>query len=200
MEAIQDDFDASVLRTFSLDVWDGSQAQCDLFQELSGTSFPVLMNAGYLREDDQYGTGHRAIFVIDGNGTVVYSYRGPVDPPAITAAIEAAVADLGSEIAVGDLPGAAALLGANYPNPFNPATSIPYEVPAGRGSSQVRLDVVDLQGRVVRTLVADSRPTGRYVAVFDGLDRRGTQLPSGSYLARLKVGGAETSRVMTLVK
>ncbi|NIA26909.1 MAG: nodulation protein NfeD [Desulfobulbaceae bacterium] len=91
-------------------------------------------------------------------------------------------------------------LGGNYPNPFNPATSIPYEVPAGRGSSQVRLDVVDLQGRVVRTLVADSRPTGRYVAVFDGLDRRGTQLPSGSYLARLKVGGAETSRVMTLVK
>ena len=168
MEAIHDDFDSSVLRTFSLDVWDGSQAQCDLFQDLSGTSFPVLMNASYLIADDQYGGGHRAIFVIDGDGTVVYSYRGPVTPEPIIAAIEAAIADLGSETAVGDLPGPETLLGANYPNPFNPATSIPYEVPTGHDGSQVRLDVVDLQGRVVRTLVAESRPAGQHLAFLMG--------------------------------
>jgi len=38
------------------------------------------------------------------------------------------------------------------------------------------------------------------VVVFNGLDHRGNQLPSGSYLARLRVDGAETARIMTLVK
>ena len=191
-------FDPAQLRAFSLDVWDGSDAQADLFQNVSDTSFPVLLNASGLQADDQYDTGRHTIFVIDGDGIV--RYRGSVNVAAASAAIAEAIDNLGGGTAVGDTPGAANLLGANYPNPFNPVTSIPYEVPAGRDGAQVRLDVVNLRGQVVRTLVTESLPAGRHTAVFNGVDDRGNQLPSGSYLARLQMDGVETSRVMTLVK
>lgn len=198
MEAIYQTFDPAQLRAFSLDVWDGGDSQADLFQNASGTSFPVLLNAGYLQAPDQYDTGRHTIFIIDGDGIV--QYRGSVNAGNIIPVIEEAIGNLGSGTAVGDVPGLEALLGANYPNPFNPSTRIPFEVPAARDGASVQLDVLDLRGRVVRSLVASALPAGRHEVVFDGLDRQGNQLPSGSYLARLRLDGAETARVMTLVK
>ncbi len=192
-------FDPAQLRAFSPDVWNGSDAQCDLFQTLSETTFPVLLNAEFLMAPDQYNTGRHRVFVIDGEGIV--RYRGPVNVSVIAPIVEEAIGNLGGGTAVGDTPIAAALLGANYPNPFNPSTRIPYEVPVDLDGARTRLEVVNLRGQVVRTLVAaGSLPAGRYTAVFDGLDDRGNQLPSGSYLARLRVDEAELSRVMTLVK
>jgi hypothetical protein len=198
VEAIYQLFDPAQVRAFSLDVWDGSEPQADLFQNASGTSFPVLLNASYLQDDELYDTGRHTVFVVDGEGIV--RYRGPVDPDAITPIVEEAVGNLGGGTAVGDVPGVGAFLGANYPNPFNPVTRIPYEVPLERDGASVQLDVLDLRGRVVRTLVSGAMPAGGHEVVFDGLDRQGNQLPSGTYLARLRVDGASTARVMTLVK
>jgi hypothetical protein len=81
----------------------------------------------------------------------------------------------------------------NYPNPFNPGTVIEYRVPDGR--HEVRLDVIDAYGRVVRTLVDDARSGGLYRAAFDAAD-----LPSGTYLARLRSGGVSVMHRMVLVK
>lgn len=195
MEAIYQSHDPEKVRFFAADFWNGTPTQCDFFQTVSGISFPVLCNAGDLGDPDMYNCSYHYVFVIDGDGIVVY--RGSVNPAAISAVVDDAVARLDTQVSVGDTPEARALLGANYPNPFNPTTSVPFVVPA---DGQVSLDIVDLRGRVVRNLVSASRSAGDHVAVFDGRGQDGQVLPSGSYLARLRVAGVETSRVMTLVK
>ena len=91
----------------------------------------------------------------------------------------------------GELPVAVELLG-NYPNPFNPETTIRYALPQ---AGKVRLAVYDLLGHEVAVLVDGSRSAGHHTVRFDGDD-----LPSGSYVYRLQVGEEVVSRTMTLVK
>jgi hypothetical protein len=87
----------------------------------------------------------------------------------------------------------------NYPNPFNPKTTIDYVVPDAGGA--VRLGVYDLSGRLVRMLVDGEQPAGRHVAVWDGCDDRGRELASGVYFYRLAIGGGyRTERKMVLLK
>lgn len=81
----------------------------------------------------------------------------------------------------------------NYPNPFNPGTVIEYRVPDGL--HEVRLDVIDAYGRVVRMLVDEVRPGGMYRQSFDA-----DGLPSGTYIARLRSGTVVRMHRMVLVK
>ena len=85
-----------------------------------------------------------------------------------------------------------AILG-NYPNPFNPGTVIEYMLPVGQ--HQVRLDVVDAAGRVLRTLVDEARVGGVQRVHFDA-----SGMPSGVYTVRLQSGAAVRTHQMTLVK
>jgi len=197
LEALYQSFDPEKVRFLSCDFWNGSDAQCDLFQNVSGTSYPVLLNASGLGAPGEFNCSYHYVFVIDGDGIV--AYRGSVNIPALEIVIEDAVTRL-SQVAVGDTPRSDLQLGANYPNPFNPSTTIPYLVPDGRDGARVNLDVLDLRGRIVRSLVAANHAAGSYEATFDGRNDRGDVLPSGSYLARLRVDGQESARVMTLVK
>ncbi|MBE0566974.1 MAG: T9SS type A sorting domain-containing protein, partial [Krumholzibacteria bacterium] len=98
-----------------------------------------------------------------------------------------------------DLPGPAPsiFLEQNVPNPLNPATVIAFSVPR---EGAVRLQVFDLQGRVVRTLVDGVRSAGRHEVSWDGRDERGGQAASGTYLYRLVAAGEVTGRKLTLVK
>lgn len=80
----------------------------------------------------------------------------------------------------------------NYPNPFNPATVIRYQLPR---ASQVRLEVFDLNGRAVATLVEARQPAGTYSVNFDG-----SELSSGVYMYRLQAGDAVFTRKLTLIK
>ena len=182
----------------SCDFWNGTDAQCDLFQVVSGTTFPVLLNALPLGAPDMFNCSYQYVIIVDGDGVV--QYRGATDFSVIEAVLTTAVERLNAEVAVGDTPGAAPLLGANYPNPFNPSTRIPFEVPLASNGASVQLEILDLHGRVVRTLISGSRPEGHHVAEFDGLDTAGNTLPSGSYLARLRIGDVVETRTMTLVK
>ncbi|MEE9162770.1 MAG: Ig-like domain-containing protein, partial [Candidatus Neomarinimicrobiota bacterium] len=89
------------------------------------------------------------------------------------------------------------VLHPNYPNPFNPATTIGYEVPQ-RGP--VELVVYDLLGRPVRTLVQATVEPGRYRALWDGHDEAGQPVASGLYIARLEAGGFSIARKLVLAK
>jgi hypothetical protein len=192
-------YDPEKVRFFSCDFWNGSQAQCDLYQDLSGTDFPVLMNASGLGDPDQYDCGYHYVFVIDSNGIV--AYRGSLNLAALELVLDDAVARIDEqEVSVDDVPGATPRLGAPYPNPFNPTTRIPFHVPAALDGATVELAVLDLRGRVLRTLVSSSRAAGDHVVTFDGRDDGGRNLSSGAYLARLRLAGQETMRVMSLVK
>lgn len=80
----------------------------------------------------------------------------------------------------------------NYPNPFNPVTNIQYTISE---HSNVTLEVYDVLGRHVTTLVNEVQSPGRYEVSFDGSD-----LSSGSYIYRLQAGGHVESRTMMLLK
>jgi hypothetical protein len=83
-------------------------------------------------------------------------------------------------------------LEANYPNPFNPATTIRYALPE---QAQVTLVVYDAMGREVRRLVDGLQGAGVHEVTFDA-----ASLPSGVYIYRLEAGSFQQVRSMTLVK
>ncbi|MBU1676193.1 hypothetical protein KKA85_10480 [bacterium] len=86
----------------------------------------------------------------------------------------------------------------NVPNPFNPRTEIKYYVLADGG--QVRLDIFDVMGRRVRTLVDGFVSGGTQTAVWDGLDDDGLALPTGVYFANLYTDGAHKTVKMVLLR
>lgn len=92
---------------------------------------------------------------------------------------------------IDDLPNAFSLE-ANYPNPFNPATTIRYALPE---ATQIKLEVFDLTGRSVSILVDQTQAAGSYAIRFDATD-----LPSGTYLYRIEAGAFTSTQKMTLVK
>lgn len=92
------------------------------------------------------------------------------------------------------------LLEQNYPNPFNAGTTIPLQI-AGDASRMVCLEIFDVLGRSVRTLMSESASAGNHSLFWDGRDDRGSIVSSGVYFARLRVDGqAQQVRSMVLIK
>ena len=88
-------------------------------------------------------------------------------------------------------------LANNYPNPFNPATTIKYALPQ---AADVELTVYNVLGQPVRTLVAEHQNAGRYVVEWDAANDSGHSLSSGMYFYRLEAGGEfrETKKMLLL--
>ena len=88
-------------------------------------------------------------------------------------------------------------LASNYPNPFNPATTIKYSLPQ---AADVELTVYNVLGQPVRTLVAEHQSAGRYVVEWDATNDSGHSLSSGMYFYRLAAGGEflETKKMLLL--
>ena len=87
-------------------------------------------------------------------------------------------------------------LGQNYPNPFNPSTIIPYQIPA---SAHVRLEVFNMLGQHLATLVDGERSAGVHTAQWNGTDAAGRAVGAGVYIYRLSGGGLTVSQRMVLV-
>lgn len=152
--------------------------------------------ANGIRHD--YDATYNWYFVIGGDDVI--TYRGQWDDAAIRQAIDDALANLGVS-ATGDVPAASATLGAAFPNPFNPRTSIPFELAPGQGDVDVRLEILDVRGRLVRTVLDGRRAAGqRHLADWDGTDDAGRTMPSGVYMTRLLADGVSSSRLVTLMK
>jgi hypothetical protein len=88
---------------------------------------------------------------------------------------------------------------SSIPNPFAVSTTITYGIPAGADNARVTLKVYDITGRLVRTLVNSSRPSGLHHVTWDGRDRKGRRVASGIYFCRLATGRqAVTERIVLL--
>ena len=83
-------------------------------------------------------------------------------------------------------------LDQNFPNPFNPRTTIPYAVPE---TGQVELTVYDLLGRRVKTLVNEVKSPGRYEISFEA-----DNLPSGMYMYALETSNTRLTKSLVLLK
>ena len=84
----------------------------------------------------------------------------------------------------------------NYPNPFNPSTIIPYQLPA---PTHVRLEVFNVLGQHVATLVDREQPAGRHTATWHGTDAAGRAVAAGLYLYRIRGTKSSETRRMVLV-
>ena len=118
------------------------------------------------------------------------------NPGGASAALADAFTITGGPTAAGDSPRQFALL-PNYPNPFNPATTIRYQIAS---QEHVQLRVYDVNGALVRTLVNESRAAGAYSLEWNGTDDKGSPVSSGVYFYKLTAGGFSDVRKMTLVK
>jgi hypothetical protein len=92
---------------------------------------------------------------------------------------------------------AAVTMSQNHPNPFNPSTTIGFEL-ARAGS--VTISVYDATGAFVATIANDRYPAGPHDARWNGTDANGTRVASGLYFYRLVSNGVELTRKMTLLK
>jgi hypothetical protein len=94
------------------------------------------------------------------------------------------------------LPGSLKVL-RNYPNPFNPSTTIEYSVPS---LGIVTLEVFNITGQKVHTLFSGQLPAGVYSIVWEGKNENGTPAPSGIYFSRLTMGEMVSTYRMLLLK
>ncbi len=88
-------------------------------------------------------------------------------------------------------------LSQNHPNPFNPITTIRFAIPQ---AGNVQLEVLNVIGQRVRTLVDETKPAGTHEVQWDGRDSNGNAVSSGVYLYRIKVGEFTATKKMVLMK
>ena len=88
-------------------------------------------------------------------------------------------------------------LNSNYPNPFNPYTTIDYSIP---NETIVKINIFNINGQLVRTLVDKMQAAGKYQIIWDSKNNNGQDLPSGMYTYQIKAGAFSKTNKMVLIK
>ncbi len=96
-----------------------------------------------------------------------------------------------------DLPAKSGAAMYNYPNPFNPSTTISFHIPI---SSHVSLSVYNIRGQKVAQLINENMPLGLHKVVWDGKDNNKQAVGSGVYFVKLETGNETSTRKMILIK
>ena len=164
-------------------------------------------NARFLiyRNDD-------VIAMIDGAGTTTephyYSYCDTDVVPGMTYVYKLGDVSYANELVIHhdhavmitvseqDIPQVFAL-NANYPNPFNPSTMIPFAITS---NENVSLNIYDMNGKLIKTLINGNIPAGYHEILWDGKDNAGKAVNSGMYISRLLAGEQSDSQKMLMVK
>jgi len=123
-------------------------------------------------------------------GAVVLESNAPTGPAFIPVIMNVLDSSTGS----GSMPLKVSLVG-NRPNPFNPSTRLVFTLPA---EGEVTVHVLDLHGRVVRSLYQGILPGGEAGLDWDGRDDQGRPLASGPYIARLRSASRTLTHKMIL--
>jgi hypothetical protein len=88
-------------------------------------------------------------------------------------------------------------LQGNYPNPFNPETTIRYSV---KNPELVKVEIYNVKGQLVRTLVNENKATGNYSVTWNGKDNNGSMVSSGIYYYKMMAGKYSNTRKMIMMK
>ena len=132
--------------------------------------------------------------------TPTESSRVPSNARVTTSDIRNAFLSL--QLRVGDVQPQDTLLAQNFPNPFNPETWIPYQL---NKSTEVKISIYDISGRLVRSLDLGWQPTGSYMtpssaAYWDGRNAVGERVASGIYFYTLQTSDFAATRRMVILK
>jgi hypothetical protein len=148
--------------------------------------------------------GHYYLYLPVGTYSVTASYPGYISQTVEN--VEVIAYDIthltfyleeGSPVDDPQVPVIATALGGNYPNPFNPETTISYGV---KEPGRVKLQIYNIKGQLVRNLVDEEHTAGHYKRLFDGKDNTGRSLASGVYLIRMTAPGYRKASKMMLIK
>jgi flagellar hook capping protein FlgD len=123
-----------------------------------------------------------------------------VEPMGATQSLDYRVPNDGEGVGPGASLPKAFSLAQNHPNPFNPSTTINYQIPDDVGSVQFRLNVYDLRGKMVRTLDQGLKGAGTYSVFWDGTDDHGRKVSSGVYFYRFSSSAYNATRKMIMLK
>ncbi len=85
---------------------------------------------------------------------------------------------------------------SNYPNPFNPSSTISYSIPE---NTNVSLTIFDMQGRVVKNLVHGYKKSGKHSVIWDGKNEIGSTVSSGLYIYVLRTANKAISKKMLMI-
>jgi hypothetical protein len=88
-------------------------------------------------------------------------------------------------------------LAQNFPNPFNPSTTIKFDMKA---KGLVTIRIYNVAGELVRTLVNEARDAGAYSAVWDGRNNIGTDVASGIYFNKMETAGFQATKKLVLLR
>lgn len=150
---------------------DGTDEYTALADEISGGD----LSFSYRDRTVEPGTSYRyRVAYVDGAGAHVLFDTEPVAVPAIPLTLY-----------------------QNWPNPFNPATTVEYYLPA---AAAVRLEIFDVAGHRIRCLVNARQDKGKYSAAWNGADESGRAVAAGIYIYRLSADKATFSRKMILLR
>ncbi len=180
----------------------GAQATEDMYSPLAPVFFWSGIGDGTVQVDlAVLGTG----MTIGGSGEVAVLTFRPLAGGCSLAFLDAVLrgadnedltAELGGLDVKPEVPSVFRLV-QNTPNPFNPVTTVAYDVPR---DSEVSVRVYDVAGRLVRTLVDGVQDAGAHQIVWDGRSDRGESVGSGIYFCVMEAPGFRDSRKMTLLK
>ncbi len=143
--------------------------------------------------DDPYGDGRSMMLTAGGGDTEnAFAWQEPVawrwwyvtDNPST---------DVADDV---QMPLTTELKG-NYPNPFNPTTTIEYDLAQ---TADVKMIVYDAMGREVQTLVNSHKPAGQHTVIWDGLNQSGLRVSSGVYFVKFQANDTNKVRKIMLLK
>lgn len=182
-------------RAVGIDTWNESSGTNTTFRSVTGITYPLLLNGRNVL-NAYYGnfSSYDRSVVIGADGRLLYRGTGFVntDVAAVKAVIEG---ELNRIVGIDDPDGEGPLttrLLAPYPNPFNPTTTLRFEL---MGAEPVRLSVHDVLGREVGVLVQDVRSAGSHTVAWNA-----SGLASGLYLIRMSTRTETFVRAVTLVR
>jgi hypothetical protein len=163
------------------------------YKQFTGVSYPLCIDASATRATYKAYEANDVSMVIDQSGIVRYRGAG-VNTSSIQSWINNLLATDIEEI--NQVPQTSQLY-QNYPNPFNPATNIRFELAE---SQQVTLQIFNIEGRLVKTLIDNQLFAGSHELSWNGLDNRQQPAASGAYYYILKSGDFQSAKRMVLMR
>ena len=176
----------------------GYPYSCEGWANTFGLSYPILDDGDQEGPWRLFGKDTPTTLVLDHNMQVIYHEAGHNDA-ALRTVIDSALTAMDESTGIPSgtsLPSRVKLL-PNYPNPFNPATTITFTLPK---RSEVYLAVYSIDGHHVQMILEEHRGAGRHTVLWDGRNSRGGRVSSGVYIIRLRVAGEHLTRKVTLLR